>query len=202
MPNPKHTLVTVEESAVRESDPRQVFDHALTEALGTEGEVVGLVLRAELEPGVELLDWLAQWQQRLGGEGKHLVVIAEDPAQLQCLELSHPDQNLVCMSSLEQWHRTYPDEPAPAGAPQPDAAPVTPPEQPPQGTVPPGGEGEEQSVPPIMVGVGTVADTAGEYACRGCGMTRMFMKGDKVGRCESAECQHPDWGWKFVFELF
>ncbi|MBN1981397.1 MAG: hypothetical protein JW795_07700 [Chitinivibrionales bacterium] len=50
--------------------------------------------------------------------------------------------------------------------------------------------------------IGAMVEIAGEYACCGCHLNRMFIKGDNATRCENPECPAPDTGWMLSFELF
>lgn len=53
-----------------------------------------------------------------------------------------------------------------------------------------------------IIETGAIIELAGEYACCGCSIKRMYMKGDFAAKCQNPECQSPFAGWKLSFELF
>ncbi len=212
------------------ADPCDAFDRELEAALLEGADAVAVCLRKEMGACVELLEWLANWQKRFAAGGKQVVVVAADARQLQYLEFSHPDANLSYVSSLEELWKKIPafrsaetanaKKEEFARAQQPQAAPAEPVGEPaplsaPQPLVPAPvlKSSEQKAGPQPRVSPGTATaqprlengervKLSGEYACAGCGTTRMYAKGDETSACTNPECMSQSAGWKLVFELF
>lgn len=201
-----HQLIRIENIGF-EGEVWKLFDEQLAAALEGTASVVGVCLRPEMSHGTELMDWLERWIRGFQQAGRELVVVAEEPRQQQCLELSHPDLRIRHFTRVSDFLARYPDdddghEKASAAEsnnqviPEEAQAPFS---QSPQII---SDEPEPRQQPHIRIAVDGDVEHAGEYACRGCGLTRMFMKGDRAGECENPECAHPTAGWSLVFELF
>ncbi|MBD3393260.1 MAG: hypothetical protein GF418_14150 [Chitinivibrionales bacterium] len=222
-----YRVIKLSSADIEDADPCDVFDAQLASALSEGAGGVALCLRPEMGACVELLDWLSTWRRTFSEQKSDLVIVADDPTQLQYLELSHPDEHLSYVASLEDLWRRFPafrptrvpgdrgpqpsQEPA-AGRPTAQDAPVAPaaglntretlksssrgpapdPRPAPQGPAP----------PDLKMRDADTVKIAGEYACLGCGTTRMYAKGDRASNCANPECANPSSGWKLVFELF
>jgi hypothetical protein len=119
-----HQLITIAEPIGPDDSMWRVFDRKLEEALHAVEVAVSIRLRAEMGHGIELVRWLEWWTIRFKDHQKTLLCIAEDPQQRQCIELSHPNMELLYISSLNEipkflLHLTKPKEKI-------DAPPVTP----------------------------------------------------------------------------
>ncbi len=61
---------------------------------------------------------------------------------------------------------------------------------------------DTDNLPVTLLSVGNIVTIAGEYKCRSCNGTRMWMKGKKVTICQNPECFEPLKGWELNFDLF
>ncbi|MBN1576549.1 MAG: hypothetical protein JW913_08355 [Chitinispirillaceae bacterium] len=95
-----HQLIAITESIDPGDTVWAAFDRKLEEALNTAEIAASIKLRGEMGHGLELIRWLEGWNLRFKHQRKTLISIAEDPVQLQCLELSHPDMELTYCSSI------------------------------------------------------------------------------------------------------
>jgi hypothetical protein len=243
----EHRFITLSGAALKDQDVWAAFDAELQAALLANVAGVAVNLVPQMPADIKLLDWLESWQKEFAGVGKEFIIVAEDYRQLHCLEISHPDQNLRYVASLEElWHTfpayhpagpaaaepELPPAPAPTPAvppqlapvpvapppvavpvlptpapppPKPAPAPLEPPSRPSMTPQSPQLQSEHtppETTPPARVKAGVIIRASGEYACLGCGATRMYAKGDRAAACENAECQGPNLGWKLIFELF
>jgi hypothetical protein len=208
-------------------DKQNVFDMCdarLEEAIDEPSKLVVLKLPQSAPSGLQLVDWLAQWQNRYIRKGKDLITVVENPHHRESLEFSHPDQNLKFCLSIDELNlpaeteSIAPDE-EPVGTENsthppaiPSAVITTTPEtlqqaEEPSRTDDTAAAPEEQDfheeqrreyAPPI----GSVVTFSGEFVCRSCGATRMWLKGDAFSACENAECLDTNAGWKLTYELF
>jgi len=226
-----HRLINLPDTPQNTAGIYQAFDEVLQKSLIEDTAAIAICLKPEMNAGVELLEWLVKWQRAFAGRGKRFFIVASTPMQVQYLELSHPDERLIYTASLDELFGTYPQfqlstpatapsakssSPPPAsadaaavvGAPAPE--PSTHPAPPSHMTavqpaipfvqhhaIPPCSEAPSQKIS----GMQTVK-ISGEYACTGCGITRMYAKGDIAADCTNPECRSPKSGWKLVFELF
>jgi hypothetical protein len=97
-----HQLITIAEDIGSNDTVWSVFDQRLEAALFTVEMAISIKLRIEMGNGMELIRWLEGWNLRFKQQKKTLVSIIEDPAQQQCLELSHPSMELVYTSSVNE----------------------------------------------------------------------------------------------------
>jgi hypothetical protein len=243
------------------------YDSRLRSALSTVQKGVALDLPAELTIDSDALDRLEQWNEKFVSINRQFFIIAHNDNQIQCLELSHPDQNLHFFSSLDQLQEHDPSfditdtgmeetgetEHDDIGGKEeldgsPEARPVVDPvsiseksepttDEPVEHHAPPQTEMKQQAAAmqeteerdreeeirepvvehhsqgeqevedeeesePVIVHVGDISETSGEFICLGCSMARMYLKGDTIEKCENSECLHPDAGWKLAFDLF
>lgn len=85
-------------------DPKEtvwsVFDGRLETALNTVEVAVSVKLHRDMGHDMELIRWIEGWNLRFRQRQKALISIVEDPAQQLCLELSHPDMELVYCRSI------------------------------------------------------------------------------------------------------
>lgn len=97
-----HQLITIAEYPDPKDTVWSVFDRKLEAALEAVEIAVSIRLRPEMGHGMELIRWIEGWNLRFRQQNKTLISIAEDPAQQQCLELSHPNMELVYISSINE----------------------------------------------------------------------------------------------------
>jgi hypothetical protein len=71
-------------------------------------EEVAVFLRPEMGACIGLIDWLANWQKEFSQNRRRMIIVTSDTRQLQYIELSHPDQNLTFVTSIEELLRKYP----------------------------------------------------------------------------------------------
>ena len=101
-----HQLITIAEFPEPTDTVWSAFDRKLEAAINAVETAASIRLRAEMGHGVELIRWLEGWSLRFREQHKALISIAEDPVQRQCLELSHPNMELVYVSSINDLPRT------------------------------------------------------------------------------------------------
>jgi hypothetical protein len=97
-----HQLITIGELTDPNDTVWSTYDRKLEAALDAVEVAVSIRLRNEMGHGVELVRWLEGWTLRFRQQQKTLISIAEDPAQRQCIELSHPDMALTYISSINE----------------------------------------------------------------------------------------------------
>jgi hypothetical protein len=133
----EHRHIILSTEVLQGQDIWAAFDAQLQAALLANVAGVAVSLAPQMPADMRLLEWLESWQKEFGEVGKEFVIVAEDPRHTQCLEISHPDQNLRYVASVEDLWRTFPAfrpaapvpepevPPAPAAAPVPPAQPLT-----------------------------------------------------------------------------
>lgn len=211
-------LVTISDVEIEDAPVVSVFDEKLGRMLSGSTDVVALQLVPSAPAGVELLEWLAKWTKDFTSAGKRLVIAAATHGQFECLELSHPDQNLCYLSTPEEL-----SELLARGEPEvqqdtvvegtvrtesdlvsaSDAGGVALPVFEPQAHATAREEPEPEPVEPGPVfTTGTVTEIAGEYLCLGCKSTRMWLKGDEMVACDNPECLDSNAGWQLSCDVF
>lgn len=95
-----HQLITIADEVGPDESVWSVFDRKLETALQAVEVAASVRLRNDMGYGIDLIRWLEGWNLRFKQQGKAMFCIAEDPAQQQCLELSHPNMGLICITSL------------------------------------------------------------------------------------------------------
>jgi hypothetical protein len=223
------TSIIINESYESSDALRQAYDTRLSSALVEFSSVVALHLRPELPAGIALLAWIDRWNKQFVSVNKHLIAVAGMPQQYQILELSHPDQGLCYVGSAAEVQavadRLLPKSPAKPGegAPPPPLPSIqiarrsslVPIVEKAESAIGPEPAVQEQNAPaadapgatmakpaPITISSGRISSVAGEYICNGCGVARMWLKGDTAGKCSNPECSNPEAGWTLTWELF
>jgi len=97
-----HQLITIAELTDPNDTVWSAYDRKLEVALNAVEVAVSIRLRGEMGHGVELVRWLEGWTLRFRQQQKTLISIAEDSAQRQCLDLSHPNMELTYISSINE----------------------------------------------------------------------------------------------------
>jgi hypothetical protein len=118
----RFALVSFEEAEVDKTGPelRSAFDRKLELALAQgDSPAVVVHLRADMQPSLDLLEWLEQWTKRFAVAGMRCVIVPQTPDQLETLEMSHPDQNLSYAASLDEIEIMFPPPPKQAPKPKP-----------------------------------------------------------------------------------
>jgi hypothetical protein len=193
-----------------------VFDTKLTGALQQKISPVILRLNPEMPAGMLLVEWLEDWNRKFHKAGMVFMVVAESSLQAQSIELSHPDDELHFVTSLDDIAKYLPAETGPVKiAPEPAASstismptllqPVASP-----GLAPSSQTAQDDftsvaqspSNPPPVMHCDEITKLSGEYICLSCGASRMWLKGDTVTNCDNPECLKPDQGWQLTWELF
>lgn len=192
-----YTIIAIEDDGLANNDVWHVFDRRCTESLSSENRNIAICLRAEMGSGLPLLDWLELWHAKFQKERKSFHIITDDPKQIESIELSSPDQNLVFFSSVNDYEAFI------KGMPQDlkEQESVKTKEKP---------SGKDGYLQPLvkeevkeqLLNVGDTVAIAGEYVCLGCGVNRMWIKGKEVAACKNPECFEPFKGWKLNFDLF
>jgi hypothetical protein len=100
-----HQLITIAETISPDDSVWSVFDRKLEEALPAVEVAVSVRLSHEMGNGMELVRWLEGWSLRFKQQHKTLICIAEDPLKRECLELAHPNTELIYISSLNEIPR-------------------------------------------------------------------------------------------------
>jgi hypothetical protein len=95
-----HQLITISEEITSDKSTWDQIDQKLENALHAVQIAATIKLRPEMGRGIELIRWLSKWSVRYHEKNRSLLCISDDPAQYQSLELSHPDNHLICISSL------------------------------------------------------------------------------------------------------
>jgi hypothetical protein len=228
----RYVLISSDESDLSVQDQRAAFDRKLEKCLSEpRPAAVVIQLRADMEPSIELLEWLERWTRRLSEERMRCVIVPLTPAQLECLELSHPDQNLLYAASIDEIGPLLPpgtESSAPASAEEPffGLSPGSPDlrhlEETKTAIPDPVFQPDSSSsanlrspdpsaaMPPLKkiptggptFAAGLVATTSGEYSCTGCHISRMWLKGEQMLACVNPECLNPEAGWRLEWDLF
>lgn len=97
-----HQLITISDEITSDQSTWEQINQNLENALHTVQTAASIKLRSEMGNGIELIRWLSKWSSRFREKNLSLLCITDDPAQLQSLELSHPDLGLRCISSLNE----------------------------------------------------------------------------------------------------
>lgn len=120
----RFVLISSDEPARPGVDERAAFDRKLEQCFtGPVAAAVVIQLRADMAPSIELLEWLERWTRRLSEERVRCIIVPQTPAQLECLELSHPDQNLIYAASMDEIGPLLPPGTGPP-MPSQDTGPV------------------------------------------------------------------------------
>lgn len=200
-----YRIITCEESEIISEDIWEVCNKKCNDALSADEAHIAVQLRPEMGGGVPLLDWIAKWRENFLHEGKTLYIISDDPQQQESMELSHPDQNLVFVTSEKEFKdqmRLVSPEVTKVIEEKKVAVEDTEEKEVIDSTgsqTPVSIEDQKQAV---FMAVGEIVEIAGEYICQSCGATRMWMKGKTVTGCQNPECFDPSKGWKLDFDLF
>jgi len=212
-----HLLITLTDEELGDRAVAAVFDEKLRSGLSCKDSDVVIRLRPELGCGTEMLEWLEEWTEKFQKVKKQLYIIPANVNQLECLEVSHPDQDLRYANSLaelEDWLEVQNTEPLAQVETSEEVAFLVedvPPAKKEPATEAHAGEKldfeiiekeEVRHVPDIRLQPGAIVQISGEYICLGCRTSRMWLKGDVAKECENAECAHPGTGWKMTYELF
>jgi hypothetical protein len=221
-----YEIIEITNEELENTPVLEAIDARLKAALSTPARIVPLKLRPEMDDCSMGLEWLEQWSRHFMQAGKTLVTIPATRYQHQCLEISHPDQNLRYVESVDELEKAYPElvEPvappavpestAESGAVEQQRGIVPPPQSASPSLTPPppvqgyagthdtGGAEFETPTPYEEMMPGTISEVSGEYACKSCGNHRMWLKGDLVTACTEMECLDPERGWKLSCDLF
>lgn len=95
-----HQLIDISDISGQNDTIWVAFDRKLEAALNTVEIAASIRLQPEMGHSMDLIRWLEGWNLRFSQQHKTLISIAEDNAQFQCLELSHPSMKLVYISSV------------------------------------------------------------------------------------------------------
>jgi hypothetical protein len=208
-----YLLVNLTDDECQAGDLVEILDAKLHKALKAPEKLIALELRAETKGVGDLLEWLENVTRIFTKARKELVVVPGSPEILEYLKLSHPDQALRYVESLELLEQLAAQMPAETvaakapvkpidAAPKTDASVVEPshlPEREPTLVAP---AAPVDNTPPALARPGFLADVSGEFQCLGCGATRMWLKGDLVLTCVNPECLKPEVGWRLLFDVF
>lgn len=171
----------------------EAFYARLEEAIEGKERNVAVRLHPAMKCGPELLDWLSNLGRIFAKAGKNLVAVPKSNEHRECLDLSHPDQNIRYVQSEDDLEALFPDDaPNVKTEKETQAGSVIE-----QVSAP-----KEEDAPPVVVRAGMVSDVSGEYRCLGCGAKRMWLKGDLVLTCMNQECLRPEAGWQLLFDVF
>jgi hypothetical protein len=217
----KYAAITFDGVSVDGEGIFSALDLKLQTALGTDVESISVTLNPEMPGGGDLLDWLEKWQATCSSQKKNLVIAPSTKEQLECLELSHPDQALCYVASSEELEKMFPPH---LREPVPEERNEEPPQEKPSAGGPPAAAPAKEPEPkqrdpfdlyPEIPSVDTVTEVvpqtqhihstveiSGEYVCLSCGYKRMWLKGDTVTACENAECLNPEAGWQLTGDIF
>lgn len=213
----RNALIALDDSEVASAQPAQVFNQRLQNELDGDAGCVALQLRPEIRPGIEMLDWLEKWVAAYRQADKEFVVVPATTEQLEVLEVSHPDQNLRYVRSVEDLGKRFlepPVEPPVVEEPveplmhdsepalESDLEQVVTDESVQPSETPLEPEGMEPETPAPVIGSGSVSEIAGEYSCVSCGAKRMWFKGETISECENPECLDTNAGWQLCCDLF
>jgi hypothetical protein len=211
-----HQAITVSDEEVQARAPITAFDDKLRRALSDPSQYIIIYLHPILGCGIELLEWLENWQDKFQKLKKKFFIVPGNVNQLECLEVSHPDQALRYVANADEMEVILSSLPVAVSTPaaeaipvfEPPPKPVKPVTQEPPAKAPAPAEpvvAEEEPPPPkppVLMDVGMMVETSGEYICTSCKTTRMWLKGDITTECTNPECPEPDTGWEMTYELF
>jgi hypothetical protein len=197
---------------VKAEDLKRLLEQKLRESLGGTEHFLALQLRPEMRGGLDLVEWLDKCHSLVVGAGKQMVIVTANDTQGQYIELSHPDQNLKFVASIDELKKTLSpaaEEPAVPGeevGPGPQPATAVPSMARPLQARPRPAVDTSGEFSPVLsqtpLSIGSQVKLAGEYICLGCNTTRMWLKGEKLKNCTNHECIRPSSGWRLTCELF
>ena len=224
-----HVLISVSDEDIQNKPVITAFDEKLRRAMSDQAGIIAICLHPELGCGTDMLEWLETWRDKFLKVNKQFYIVPGNVNQMECLEVSHPDQELKYIPSVEDLETLLsslaPDvaeavlevrmpspEPVPASRP---VKPVQVPQSPPAAAEDPAGDEDlgtfevkirkettSPAAPAVRLDVSQFVDTSAEYKCLGCNATRMWLKGDVTADCTNPECPDPDAGWEMTYELF
>jgi len=205
-----HQQIKVSDEEIQSKPQFTAFEEKLRKALSEPLDIIVIYLHPSLGCGVDLLEWLETWQERLLKLEKHLYIVPGNVNQLECLEVSHPDQGLKYVADANELEAILSDvapmPPDNAMAPvltSIEAAPQTSePKAQHQLAMPVSSEEEPLPKQAVRMDVGARVVLSGEYVCAGCHIARMWLKGDIAAKCANPECPSSDAGWDLTYELF
>jgi hypothetical protein len=222
-----HLVISVSDEDIQNKPVITAFDEKLRRSMSDQAGVIAIHLHPELGCGTDMLEWLETWQDKFIKVNKQFYIVPGNVNQMECLEVSHPDQELKYIATLEDLETLLlslaPEvaeavlevemplaSPEPARQSKPVQAPQPPPEQPDPDAdadavnfeVKIAKETNDPSRPVICLDVSQFVDTSAEYKCLGCQTSRMWLKGDVTAACTNPECSNPDAGWEMTYELF
>ncbi len=200
-----HLIINVSDEETQRKPPFSAYDDKLRKALTEQTEHVAIYLHPSLGCGIDLLEWLETWTEKFQKAAKQFHIVPGNVNQLECLEVSHPDQGLRYVASaddLEAFLSTL--------SPPPPVRPSVPVQAPAQiseavekrPAISEENEPESAQKPAVSMEVGTRVIISGEYICSGCNTPRMWLKGDISTECANPECTNSDAGWEMTYELF
>ena len=213
-----HVVVSVSDEDIQNKPVITAFDEKLRRTLSDPAGIVAICLHPELGCGTEMLEWLETWQAKLLKVKKQFFIVPGNVNQMECLEVSHPDQELTYIPTVEDLETLLSSlapevSEAVLEVQMPSAAPAPVPQ--PEKAVQPADETDavafevkivkqapDPSAPPLLMDVSQIVELSGEYKCRGCGTARMWLKGDITAECANPECTDTDAGWEMTYELF
>ena len=115
----RFVLISFDDSDAPGTDLRTAFDLKLEEALVMADCGAAVIhLRADMAPSIELLEWLEGWTRRFTEATRRCIIVPQTAEQLECLELSHPDQNLIYAPSIAELDAFLPPMSVPYSAGQ------------------------------------------------------------------------------------
>jgi hypothetical protein len=217
--NMAHFLIALTDEEIGDQAAATVFDEKLRHALSCKEPSVVIRLRPELGCGTEVLEWLEEWTDKFQKAKKNFFIVPANVNQLECLEVSHPDQELRYAATLEELEDRiaaidHQSTLTGLAASEEETAFLV-------EDVPPAQKGPAKAahaedkldfevidkeegvlVRDMRIQSGSIVQISGEYICEGCRTSRMWLKGDIAKDCENAECVHPGAGWKMTYELF
>ncbi len=203
-----HSVIAVKDEECNGKAPFALYDDKLRRTLSEAFEAVVVHLNPVLGCGVELLEWLEIWRGRFIKANKKFFIVPGNVNQLECLEVSHPNQGLTYAANAEEMEivlarlpRSLPADPE-HQAPDSDAQlPAEVSNEP--AFVPMAVHNNVRvSRPAMSMDPGSTVVLSGEFTCRGCKTARMWLKGDVATKCTNLECLAPSAGWELTFELF
>jgi hypothetical protein len=98
-----HLVISVTDEELQNKSPMPAFDDKLRKALSDPSLYIVITLHPVLGCGIDLLEWLESWQNRFLKIKKKFFIIPGNVNQLECLEVSHPDQALRYVSSMDEF---------------------------------------------------------------------------------------------------
>ena len=222
-----YNILTIVDTYKTREELVAAFELRLRQALADSCKDWVVELHTLLYGGSALIDWLAVWTKKFTAEHKMVLWVSASPEQSLALEYSHPDLHLLYVNAMHEipWQQhaqaempvavavtaievkpvnpliiESPPAPIEIVIKQPDS--VSKPVEEEKIATEPIDEVKFYRIPEITIAPGDMVPLAGEYECRRCHNTRMWIKGDTVGKCENSECPQPLAGWALTCELF